>query len=353
MKTVNLAVIGCGVIGPQHMESAKETEGVHLAALADVDESRVKAMAERFGVELTYTDPIALLDNPDIDGVVLALPAGFRADLAAEALRRGKHIMLEKPAARTVAELDTILKEAGDLVVASASARYRLMPHVETVQNFIASGKLGEIRSLHGRNLLPPGPPPAAPPPAWRVSRDLNGGGVLVNISSYEVDYLLGFLDYKVAPLTIMAHCWPIGPLFGKYVDPKSDAEEHFAAFIRCENNIALYLERGERVARPASAAMEIIGSNGSLILDMLPNDNKVITWYSYDENGNQTEEVIWSGAETWQDTRRGIIRDFAAAIREGRPAITCGQRMRVVQQVMNGIYLSSDEQRPVSVEEI
>lgn len=348
MDRINLGVIGCGVIGPQHMEAAVELEHVNLAAVADIDETRARETAQKFNVPRYYTDPEALLRDPEIDGVILALPAAMRIDLAISALKHGKHIMVEKPAARNVAEYDRIAAAAGDKIIANASARYMLVPHAAPLRDFIATGRLGQVRSIHFRNLVPPGPPPASPPPAWRVSRELNGGGILVNWCTYEIDYIFGLMDWKLTPCHVLAKWWPIPSLFSHYVAPGSDGDEHFSAFISCDANIAVYLERGERVASAPRRSMEIVGSRGSISTWIYPEEEKKIVFTGF-ENG-QADEIIWEGNEGWNLPRRGIVDDFARAIAEKRQPQTDVHRGRILQQIIDAIYLSGDENRPVEI---
>lgn len=348
LKIVNIGVIGCGAIGPQHMQTAVELDHTNLVAVADIDETRARQAAEKYGAADYYTDPMALLDNANIHAVVLALPAGLRSDLAVEALRQGKHILIEKPPARNLAEFDKMAAVAGDCIVACASARYMLMPHSDAVRSFIASGALGEIRSIHFRNLLPPGPPPTAPPPGWRVSREIGGGGVMVNLSSYDLDYILGMTGWTLKPRHVLARWWPIAPQFANYVAPGSDADEHFTAYITCDNGTAIYLERGERVAGAPESSMRIVGANGSMKLSHFPDDEKRVVCYGL-ENG-AGEKVIWEGKEDWSDTRIGILDDFARAIIEERQPQTGLKRARILQQLFDAVYTSSDENRPVEI---
>jgi predicted dehydrogenase len=348
MGRVNLGVIGCGFIGPQHMQSAVELDNIDLVAVADVDEARARSAAEKFGAAKWYTDPIALINDPAVDGVILALPAGLRVDLALEALKRKKPIMVEKPAARSLVEYDNMATAAGNTIVACASARYAFMPHTAPLREFIKSGALGPVRSIHFRSVLPPGPPPAEPPPAWRVSRELNGGGILVNWSSYELDYIWGLMNWSLKPRHVLAKWWQIPPQYQQYVAPDSDADEHFAAFIGCDDNIAVYLERGERVASLPESSMRIVGTNGTVELSWIPAEGKKILFHSHADGPES--KVIWEGDEGWEYTRLGIVEDFARAIAEKGQPHTNLERGRILQQITEAIYLSGDEGRPVAV---
>src|SRR5690606_20265892 len=216
----------------------------------------------------------ALMEDPEIEGVILGLPSGFRVGLSIEALRRGKHVLVEKPAALNLEELLQIAEAAEAApgrVVAFASARYQFLPHVKPVTEFIASGALGDLRVIHFRATLPPGPPPTSPPPAWRVSRAQNGGGILVNWGIYELDYMFGLTGWTLQPRHVLANFWGISPQFSQYVAEGSDGDEHFAAFITCENGTVISYERGERVASRSETVARIVGTKGSLSLAMFP----------------------------------------------------------------------------------
>lgn len=356
MEPVRFGVIGCGVIGPQHIQSAVELEHTRVVALADKVHARAEELAAKFGVQQTYDDAIALMEDPQVEAVVLALPAGYRVGLAIEALRRGKHVMVEKPAALNVAELRDIqdaARNAPGVLVAGASARYMFMPHVETIRNFIASGALGELRVIHFRGILPPGPPPTTPPPAWRLSRAQNGGGILVNWGIYELDYMFGLTGWTLKPRHVLANFWGIPPQFSNYVAEGSDADSHFASFITCEGGTVISFERGERVAAKSETVARIVGTKGSLSLSMFPEQGKKIIFHNSAPNQGVWDEVLWEGDEDWPATRLGIIDDFARAIRERRPPQTGLERAMVLQQITDAIYKSADEKRPVGIDEL
>lgn len=107
---VRLALIGCGWIGAFHARSiAGYLPGVELAAIADPAPGAAEALATELGV-LRYTVDVAdVLADPEVDGVVIASPAAFHADLVARAAAAGKHVFCEKPAGVTPDELEAAL----------------------------------------------------------------------------------------------------------------------------------------------------------------------------------------------------------------------------------------------------
>jgi len=352
MKTVKIGVIGCGVIGSQHLQSAMELPMTIPVAVADIDVTRAEEIARQFKVPTVHGSGEALLDNPDIEAVVLALTTSVRQGLAVKALRRGKHVLIEKPAAANQAELEIIAsaaREHPELVVAFSSARYHFLPHSRAVTDFIATGALGELRSIHFRGILPPGPATTTPPPAWRVNRAANGGGILVNWGIYELDYIFGLTGWSLKPLHVLANCWGISPQFQNYVAPGSDAEEHFSSFITCENGTVISFERGERVASCSETTARMVGSKGSLNLSMFPEIGKKIVFHNSAENQGVWDEVIWEGDEDFDMHRVGIIRDFAEAILEKRQPQTNVERAMILQKLTDAIYRSAEAGLPVA----
>ncbi len=113
MQTVRLGVIGCGVIGPTHVQAASASPRIEMLAVADRIRERRERVAAEYAVPRTYAEGSELLADPDIDAVVLAVPAADRAELQFDALRLGKHLLLEKPVAMTAAARGTLALPAG------------------------------------------------------------------------------------------------------------------------------------------------------------------------------------------------------------------------------------------------
>ena len=108
---IRFGIIGVGFIGRAHARCCQDIDGIHLMAVADLDKARSQAAAKDFGVE-GYEDYKQLLARQDIDAVVVCLPDHLHVKPCLAAAQAGKHVLLEKPLASTLADADQILKAA-------------------------------------------------------------------------------------------------------------------------------------------------------------------------------------------------------------------------------------------------
>lgn len=147
---VRLALIGSGWMGAFHAESAAtRIGGTRLEAIADPALGPATELADRLGVTKVTADPADLFADPDIDGVIIAAPARFHSSLIAAAAAAGKHVFCEKPAARTLEELDEALAavdEAG--VELQVGFNRRFAADFAAAKRTIDAGTVGEPRLL-------------------------------------------------------------------------------------------------------------------------------------------------------------------------------------------------------------
>jgi predicted dehydrogenase len=149
-RAVRLGVIGCGDWGRNHIRTLRDLGA--LAAVADLDPDRRAAAAADFGVPAMTPD--ALLADPGIDGVVLALPPRAHAEAALAVLRAGKALMVEKPMALNVADGEAIVAEAARAgVVAMTGHLLRFHPAFEALEARVAAGDLGRIRYVYSTRI--------------------------------------------------------------------------------------------------------------------------------------------------------------------------------------------------------
>jgi predicted dehydrogenase len=351
MATIQLGVIGCGVIGNSHIAGAAQSPLVDLVAVADLLEERVQAIAEKFNVPAYYNNDEDLLNDERVEAVALAMPAGVRTAVAFKALEKGKHLIIEKPAASHADEIEKMIALRGDRVVACCSPRNAFTGHAEAAAKCIAEGTLGKIRVVRVRAIGTTPPNPNPNPPPWRQSMRLNGGGILVNWSCYDLDYLMQVTGWQLKPQVVLAKWWPVAEKMAAYVAPDSDADSHYTAFISCANDIVLTMERAEFSSVTTDQAWEVIGTEGTLHLPMQrPREgpNAVILDRFIPGKG-VVSEAIW---EAEQDTYSagGLLENFVEAVHQNKPPKTTLEQALVMQKITDAIYTSAETGAAVSI---
>ena len=350
MRKIALGIVGCGVIGKRHVQAAAASPLVELVAVADAFEDRGRAVAEEFHIPRFFREGSDLVANPGIEAVVLAIPAGGRAALACDALRAGKHVLLEKPAAMHANEIREMMRLQGDRVVACCSARFRFLPGFEAARAAFAAGSLGELREIYCRAIFGAEPAPTQPPPAWRLSRAQNGGGILVNWGSYDLDYLMSITGWLVKPRSVFARTWPVAPHLSVHVAPGSDAESHCLALIRCEGGEMIHIERAEFSSLHTETAWQLIGTRASLRLQMGFTGEKRVLFDDTDTKTGVSSRVLWEGVENESDYDQGPVKDFVSAIIENRPPKTDLHKALTIQQIFDAVYASSETGKLVDI---
>lgn len=145
MAIVKYGVIGCGAIAQRrHIPEAAANPNSRVAALADLNEERVKALAEEHGAQ-AYTDYRQMLKEADIDAVVVCGPNSLHAEQSIDAFKAGKHVLCEKPMATTREDAKKMIaaaKKAGKYLMIGMNQR--LMPPHQRAKEILASGRVGK-----------------------------------------------------------------------------------------------------------------------------------------------------------------------------------------------------------------
>jgi predicted dehydrogenase len=149
--------LGVGVLGAHrwadkaHLPGYAAYERVRLVAICDVVEERAREMAEKYGVPHVFTDPDELINHPEVEMVDVCTPTDTHFDLSMRAIAAGKHVLSEKPLARTAAEAFQAAEAAEARGVRTKLGfTFRYSPAIRMLQEWIADGTLGEVFHVHG-----------------------------------------------------------------------------------------------------------------------------------------------------------------------------------------------------------
>ena len=188
---LRVGLLGAGWVAERHARGLLDHPGAELVAASNWREPSLAALAERFGIPRTTTDWRELAADPEVDAVVIGTPNALHAEQAVAFLEAGKHVLVEKPMARTVAECDRMLAAAAGspawLMVAHC---WRFHSDVLTLRARVAAGELGEIVKTRSYGVHA-----HWGPSGWFTDPELAGGGALLDMGVHAIDttrFLLG-----------------------------------------------------------------------------------------------------------------------------------------------------------------
>lgn len=155
VKKLKVGVVGVGFIGELHARVFDEIPTADLLAVADPDEERAKKIGERFHCEY-YFSPSELFNQKDVEAVSICVPDRYHVEPAIAAAKAGKHILLEKPIARTVKDAEEIKKAVEDNGVRLMVAHIlRFDPRYVQLHDKIQRGDLGELIHIRAKRQNP------------------------------------------------------------------------------------------------------------------------------------------------------------------------------------------------------
>ncbi|MHC4711845.1 MAG: Gfo/Idh/MocA family protein [Planctomycetota bacterium] len=207
-KKVAFGLIGCGEIAVQSAKAISDAPNCELAAVQDVNEDMARDLADKYGVQyrLTWED---LLADKCVTAVYIATPHYLHTPAAVAAAEKGKHVLVEKPIATTVADANGMIeacKRAGVALSVAFPSRY--IERTAIVKEIVDDGAIGRIIGIDfGQYTYKPesywtGGWTGRVRTDWRVSREKSGGGVYLMNLVHTVDllrYLTGLEAVSVA----------------------------------------------------------------------------------------------------------------------------------------------------------
>ena len=184
--SLKLCVVGCGHFARIVAREMQALAGQVDLSFASRDAHRAAEFAAAFNGKASYGSYEAAAADPGVEAMYLCTPHHLHREHVAMAAAAGKHIMVEKPIARTMAEVQAIIqaaKQAG--VTLMVAENYRFMAVVRLAKKLIDDGTLGSLRLIQLQEEAD------FQPSRWRSSRELNGGGVFIDGGIHKIDILL------------------------------------------------------------------------------------------------------------------------------------------------------------------
>jgi predicted dehydrogenase len=152
--TISVGVVGCGYWGPNLIRNFRSLGNCKLNAMCDLSEERLAHLKSLYPEVNATTDFEGMLKNMDLDAVVIAAPVRFHYPLAKAALLAGKHTLIEKPMASSVAECEELIEIADRMgLILMVGHTFLYSAPVRMITDIVKSGDLGDIRYVNARRL--------------------------------------------------------------------------------------------------------------------------------------------------------------------------------------------------------
>ncbi|MBI3921285.1 MAG: Gfo/Idh/MocA family oxidoreductase [Armatimonadetes bacterium] len=344
-KKVCVGVIGAGGIAGTHIKYLQQIEGVEVVAVCDIREDALKRTAESFNIAKTFANHRDLVALKELHAVTVCTPNYFHAEPTIDALKAGKHVMVEKPMSMTVKESEAMVataRQTGRKLVIGFQSRYS--PAAQMIQRSVEAGELGKVlysrcQALRRRGI-----------PSWGVfgQKSLQGGGPLIDIGVHIIEvahYLMG----RPQPISASASCYTylgdkpskVKSAWGAWDHETYTVEDLAVGLVRFDNGATLFIEASFAAHLESDVFnFTLMGDKGGASFDP-PRIYK-------DEAGTMFNMVPhFVGSE---DQFALKMQDFIAVVRGEKKSTAPGEDGLTVQKILEGVYKSAETGKEVRI---
>jgi predicted dehydrogenase len=328
-EKVGVAVAGLGFVGGRaHVPAVRKISGANLVAVIDISEELAKRESEKNGVKY-YTDFGQALDDPDIEAVIIAVPTPFHYRLASDALRSGKHVLLEIPMASTIDEAKQLRDQAKDAdLILMPDLNFHFAPIYVKVKELIEKNRVCQpISATFVEHIAAKDLTAQWPPGSWAWDSKKSGGLPNYTLSFWSID-LVRWLLGEIEDVKWMSN-YTLLDGFGGVTGYNTVGILRFSSGAVGNLHYSSTVVSGE-----GSSRLEIIGSN-TKALRTVWNNSLTLT-------GENDEKELWQfdekGTRAWG--HRQIDEHFVECVlKRQKPSVTPDDAIevqRVAKQMVN-----------------
>lgn len=364
-RPLGVAAIGYAFMGQAH-SNAWRTVANHFdvpdfeqKVLVGRDAVAVAAAAKKYGWSESATDWREVIARDDIDIIDICAPGWLHAEIATAALAAGKHVLVEKPLANTVAESEAMVAAAQAArsvgVRSMVGFNYRRIPALALARKLIAAGELGTVRQVRA-SYLQDWLADAEAPMTWRLRKETAGSGALGDIASHAIDQIQHLLGDTVTDVSGKLHTFTTERPGPDGLEPVTVDDAAWATLTMAGGAMASADVSRVALGQKNALRVEVYGTAGSLTFN-LENPNEL-----YFLDGTEPIEVQgfrrilvtepehpyisgwWPQGHVigWEHSFTHQIRDFLHNIADGTDPSPSFEEGFGVQQVLAGIEASS-----------
>ena len=353
MSKIKIAVIGCGTIANSaHIPAYMANKECEIAYFCDIIPERAKKAVKDYECGTAIVDYREILGDNSVDAVSVCTPNNVHAPITIDFLRAGKHVLCEKPAARTYTEALEMKKacnETGKILLIGVVNRYR--QGVNRVKNLIDAGELGEIYQVYASFRAHRSIPGLG---GAFTTHEIAGGGVLIDWGVHYLDLVM-YCTGDPTPKTVSAqthsvlgknmkdyaysYMWAGPPDYsGTY-----DVDDFVTAIIKTNGPTISINGAWAQNIGVSETYIDFMGDKAGVRFDY----NEPFTLYSQ-KDGALTETVFDYKGRDFSDFFQAEIDAFIDSIKTGKKLPSHIDTVIITAQIMQAIYDSSDTGREI-----
>lgn len=338
---LGVAMIGYAFMGKAHSNAWRnvasyfDVPAFERRVLVGRDPDGVAAAAAKYGWAESATDWREVIARDDIHIVDICAPGWMHAEIAIAALEAGKHVLVEKPLANTLAEAEAMAEAARAARVQGVQSmigfNYRRVPALALAKELIAEGRLGTVRHVRAAYLQDWLVDPDSPM-TWRLNKDTAGSGALGDIASHAIDQVLFLLGDQVTEVSGRLHTFTAQRPGAAGLEDVTVDDAAWATLTLASGAIASVEVSRVATGQKNSLKLEIYGDKGALLFDLedlnelgfldatLPVREQGFRRILVNEPEHPYMEAWWPQGHVigWEHTFTHEIRDFLVAVGTG-----------------------------------
>jgi UDP-N-acetyl-2-amino-2-deoxyglucuronate dehydrogenase len=337
-------LLGAGLVAPFHARAIQASGHARLVGAFDLDAARLASLTTEFRCR-AYNSLDEMLGDPAVHVVNVLTPNHLHKEPVMKAARAGKHVLIEKPPATSVSDLDTMeaaCVSAG--VRAGVMFQLRTLPVIQAIRRAICDGRFGKVLQADAF-MKWHRPAEFYRMDAWR-SLQRAGAGVTFQQAIHYID----LLQYLAGPVK------KVQARMSNLIHPAVCVEDTVLAFLNYENGAQGVIEASTAFWPGTDARVEVHGENGTAVMV----GEHIYTWNFRDEQPNDVEIRRYGDADTPTGAtglagmsfreHQMVIDDMVEAIRTDRDPIITLASSRVTLECALAMYLSARQSTPVDL---
>ena len=364
-ETLGVAMIGYAFMGKAHSNAWRnvasffDVPAFEQKVLVGRDPAGVAAAAQKYGWAESATDWRTVIERDDIQIVDICAPGWMHAEIATAALEAGKHVLVEKPLANTLAEAEAMTRAAQAArardVQSMVGFNYRRVPALALAKELIAEGRVGTVRHVRAAYLQDWLADETAPM-TWRLTKETAGSGALGDIASHAIDQVLFLLGDRVTDVSGRTHTFTTHRPGAAGLEEVTVDDAAWATLSLASGAIASVEASRVATGQKNSLQLEIYGDKGSILFDLenlnelrfldatAPAREQGFRRILVSEPEHPYLEAWWPQGHIigWEHTFTHEIRDFLMAIDGGTPPSPSFEDGLAVQHILNAIEESA-----------